>query len=955
MLLARRIHDVGKLLLTEVLIVGLIASRTLAAQAPAASNITSDNSLRTTVTQSANVFNIGGGARPGGGTNLFQSFGFFTIAEGDIANFVNTSGLLTNNIISRVTGGQPSSIFGTIQTADFPGANLFLINPSGVIFGPTASLNVGGSFHVSTADYLRFADGAKFFASLGQTSTLSMTAPTAFGFLGASTPAPVTIDGSVLQVPEGQTLSVVGGDIEISGGATLSAPSGRVQIASVASAGEVTIPDFDVSSFSTLGQIGISENSIVDASDMSGIGGGTVVIRGGRLVVDQATIQANNLGDVDGAPTAIDLQAAGDIAFNDGAAALAMAFGAGRGGDISVNAGGALQMQNMSTIQTLTFGDGAAGNISANSGTLLLTGLSKLRTDTFGGGPGGDITVAVQESAVISGHDEFGDASGIFSFTAGGNGGPVSLSAASLTIDDGGFIGSRSFGESSGGDVTVNAGNLTLTGGGSIFTNTQFLGAGGNITVNANSALISGVSTDASPSGIFTNSTDVGASGNIALNVTGAVTVTGGGLIQSGSEFDPQGGNIAITADSLTISNGSGVSSQALIQDVGSIAVNTKTLTIDNGYISTSTLEAGRAGDIELNVGTLSLTNGGQIATSSVNAPGMGGNLSIVATDSVYISGSSPTGSSPLPSPFGDLINDARSGLFSTASGTGNGGQINVSAPNIQMTHGGVISAVSSGTSDALGAAPGNAGSVNIVVGNTLDLSNGTITTAAAEAAGGDITITHTGSLLELTNSQITTSVNGGDGKGGNITIGAVLDPVTLEPQNIIPFDIITLNNSGIHANAFGGPGGNINIFADVFLSSEPISTAVTASSALSTPGIIDIHAQITDVSSEVTPLPEAPLQAAVLLRASCSVRLAEGKSSSLVLAGREGLPLEPGGLLPSPLFNGSEKIIGFNSSPRGSTSETGFSLLGSAKPTQALAWEQFQLAKAALGFGCAP
>ncbi|MGE5817702.1 MAG: hypothetical protein ACM37Z_06745, partial [Deltaproteobacteria bacterium] len=321
----------------------------------------------------------------------------------------------------------------------------------------------------------------------------------------------------------------------------------------------------------------------------------------------------------------------------------------------------------------------------------------------------------------------------------------------------------------------------------------------------------------------------------------------------------------------------------------------------------------------------------------------------------VSISGVSPTGASPLPPPFGDLINNASSGLFSTASGVGNGGQINVSAPNIYVTHGGVISAVSSGTSDALGAAPGNSGSINITIGNTLNLSNGTITTAAAEAAGGDITITHTGSLLELTNSQITTSVNGGDGKGGNITMGAVLDPVTLEPQNINPFDFITLNNSGIHANAFGGPGGNINIFANVFLSSNPISTAVTASSALSTPGIIDIHAPIIDVSTSITELPQTPLQAAALLRASCSVRLAEGKSSSLVFAGRDGLPLEPGGLLPSPLFNGSEKIIGFNGSPGESTPHPEFSLLGSARPTQGLAWEQFQLAKAALGFGCAP
>jgi large exoprotein involved in heme utilization and adhesion len=420
------------------------------------------------------------------------------------------------------------------------------------------------------------------------------------------------------------------------------------------------------------------------------------------------------------------------------------------------------------------------------------------------------------------------------------------------------------------------------------------------------------------------------------------VTVTGGGLIQSGSEFDPQGGNIAITANSLTISNGSGVSSQALIQDVGSVSVTAKTLTIDNGYISTSTLEAGRAGDIALNVVTLSLTNGGQIATSSVNAPGTGGDLSIAATGSVYISGSSPTGSSPLPSPFGDLINDARSGLFSTASGTGPGGIINVQTPDLKIVHNGVISAKSSGTDTA------TAGDINIVV-NQFNIDNGSITTEALVADGGNISITANGSQLNMTESQITTSVESGFGSGGNITIG-------LETH---PFDFITLNNSGIHANAFGGPGGNINIFADVFLSSLPISTAVTASSKLSTPGIIQIQAQITDVSGRIAPLPETPLQAEELLRALCAERLAGGKTSSLALGGRGGLPLEPGGLLPSPLYPvgpfATSSVDQLFAKERASSSPPQFSLFesGNERLLTGMGQGQLQLVKTRASFGC--
>src|SRR6188768_4255216 len=76
-------------------------------------------------------YNITGGTRPGGGTNLFHSFGDFNVPTNNIANFLNQSGLATSNILGRVTGGNLSSIFGTIQTTSFGNANLFLMNPAG--------------------------------------------------------------------------------------------------------------------------------------------------------------------------------------------------------------------------------------------------------------------------------------------------------------------------------------------------------------------------------------------------------------------------------------------------------------------------------------------------------------------------------------------------------------------------------------------------------------------------------------------------------------------------------------------------------------------------------------------------------------------------------------------------------------------------------------------------------
>ena len=93
------------------------------------------------------------------GPNLFHSFGQFNLSQGESATFTGPNMIV--NILSRVTGGNPSRIDGTIRS-QIPGAHLYMLNPSGVMFGPNASLDVSGSFHVSTADYLRLADGARF-------------------------------------------------------------------------------------------------------------------------------------------------------------------------------------------------------------------------------------------------------------------------------------------------------------------------------------------------------------------------------------------------------------------------------------------------------------------------------------------------------------------------------------------------------------------------------------------------------------------------------------------------------------------------------------------------------------------------------------------------------------------------------------------------------------------------
>ena len=168
--------------------------------------------LGTVTTQTGNTTNITGGLRPGNGPNVFHSFNQFSVGQGHTAAFLNPGGAA--RVISRVIGGSPSNINGTIQAL---GWNLYFMNPSGIIFGPSANLNVSGSAYFSTANHLTLADGKVFSTILvALDATLSTAAPAAFGFIGSSAPAPIVISGATLRVSD-NTLMLAGGDVQLIG------------------------------------------------------------------------------------------------------------------------------------------------------------------------------------------------------------------------------------------------------------------------------------------------------------------------------------------------------------------------------------------------------------------------------------------------------------------------------------------------------------------------------------------------------------------------------------------------------------------------------------------------------------------------------------------------------------------------------------------------------------------
>jgi filamentous hemagglutinin family protein len=1126
------------------------------------------------------------------GNNLFYSFNQFNIHAGESATFTGPSA--TANIISRVTGGLPSSIDGTIDSrTSMPSANLFLLNPSGVMIGPNARLNVGGSFHVSTADYVRFADGAQYFANLSSHSTLTVAEPVAFGFLSPPSAGSISVDGSDLSVSRGKTLSLVGRDVQIVG-ATLAAPEGRIHLNSQGT-GEVSLQSPATPSNVVSGTIDI----IGSTSDVSGGPAGTVVVRGGRLLIDTSSVTANTSGSAGGAPAEIGSAGPMQIlapALNiTGNASIQSLNSGGQAGDIVVHVGrlsmaGAAQIQleggkleviatesvaisdragissqtlgrnagsitlvtpllsiDNGFISTATTGTGNASSVSLEVGTLSLINGGQIVSNSIydtsvaegstniAPGAGGNIRVAATGMVTISGSAPNGESpvmepfktfiadgsSGIFSTTFSENGNPgsgaggtICISVPHLALGDGGKLSSVTYGPGNAGRINVTADQIGIAMTGSVSTSTLGAGHGGNVSLKAyqirvvNATLSTVVSGDgaggdmlleavnvvmensqittyhsapgtdtnvggavivegSSPgssltmkgasiqsltdvsgrggnisvevgnlaisggSSLATSTNGSGPAGNLTVNVTGQVLIAdpnsalsttsgGSGLVgdlvvhsgtlvlerqaqlNAGSFAGTRGGNLEVEGrESITISSGAGISGQAFDQAVGSIKITTPSLIVDNAFISTATAGIGDAGAMALDVGSLTLINGGQIASSNaVRALGAGGNIDITAQGAVSISGRSPTGQSPITQPF-KLLDEASSGIFSTASSlnanAASGGKITITAPTLALSNGGKLSVatigpgaagsialdvgsltvesgasitsstsnsgnaggiavlantatlasggrIDSGTtnagrggtitlaatdslslaagaglfSNAGGIGPGGdvivaarhieltggstisasstgsaealAGNVNIVFGDTLRMDGSSIATRSQLADGGNITITSTGSMLTLNNSQITTSVQSGSGSGGNITLGSQLHPL----------GFAILSNSGIQANAFGGNGGNIDIISDVYLLSGSL---VSASSALSAPGTIDVEARFTNVSDSLVQLPDNLLQAANLLRSACAARVAEGKASSLVVAGREGVPPEPEGLLRSPLI----------------------------------------------------
>jgi filamentous hemagglutinin family protein len=796
----------------------LVGLGLFACLATARAQVVLDGSFGTSGPLTGPNYNITAGVGLTRGNNLFQSFSQFNLKAGDVATFTGPANI--QNILSRVTGGSPSSIDGTIRSG-IAGANFYFINPSGVIFGPNASVDVSGAFAVSTANYLKLADGAKFVAALGADDSMLSSAPVvAFGFLdGAS--GSIDVSGSLRSAP-GTPLSVIGSTVNVHDGATLEALGSQINLTGVSSAGEIT-PSIQAS----------IKGGVPAQSDPTPPG--TVVIRGGRLVVENAHVDVSNTGG----NLVVDLTDSLEVL--NGGQLTTENSGATKGGSIFINApkvtvdgqDGALLTQ----IAAQTSSDdplGAGGDVIIKSDSLDVLGglLSQISVSTSGAADAGRVDITTGAMRVEDASQISANAAPVSGGGPGGAGGQVVIRADSLDVGTAATISASTLGDANAGSIDITAHSISIDNA-SVTTYSSGAGNGGDIRVQSDTLSLNGMFGSITALALGINSgLPAGNGGNIDIK-TGSLQLLNDSAISVSTYGDGNAGNIHITADSITLDTAH--PQPGIFPGISSFA---STL-IYNGV--------GSGGDVVINTGTLTMHNN-MLITAATSTTGTGGNVNITASSVLVDSGAS---------------------IQSSSDGPGRAGTVQLqSSGNIQLSSGGSVST---------SAPQSGAGDILVTSGSEVQLTDSSITARAGPGGGGNINVTAPDLVYLLRGSLDAQAV----GDGGNLTIQSTS---------------IVLNQGGLISQSSSKNGGNITIISDAFLQSDSV---INPSAPFGIPGTVLVTAPDVDLSASLIPLPGNLLDAESQMRPDCAVRLS-GEVSSFVILGRGGLPLEPGGFVPS-------------------------------------------------------
>jgi filamentous hemagglutinin family protein len=618
--------------------------------------IVPDSTLPTNsaITPNDSTITISGGTLDNARINLFHSFAQFSVLSGQTAYFNNE--LSVQNILTRVTGGNISTIDGLIQANGT--ANLFFINPNGIVFGSNAQLNIGGSFIASTASSIKLADGSEFSATNPQVPPL-LTINVPLGLQFGANPGAIAISGNGhdftggpppflfplqrgnsntgLRVQPGKTIALVGGDINLSGG-IIAAPSGRIELGSVKDGSVSLNPtvsgwSLGYSGVQNYGDIQLTSRALVD---VSGAGSGSIFVQTGSLRMrDASLILSQNFAPLP--PGAIAINASRLVELSD------------PNGDGTIN----------SSILSEALG-GPGANIAISSRRLVISDGSDIGAFTYIPTKGGNITLNTTQSTEITG---FSPAN------------PINVSA----------ITNFNFGAGQGGDTTLFTERLRIDGGASVGSTTIGTGNSGSVHIRATNTIeIAGVQpTTLLPSNVNVTTLGSGNAGNLKLEGA-SLTVRDGGRVEGSTLASGDAANVTIIAsDFVEISgkpprsiNPSFVASSGTIQDesirrlvglpdvpsgnAGDVTINTPILRVfDGGLANVRNDGVGNAGTLAVNAKLVLLDRSGSLtaATSS----GGGGNISVQAQDIILRNGSS----------------------ISTNAGSSNGGDITINTDTL--------------------------------------------------------------------------------------------------------------------------------------------------------------------------------------------------------------------------------------------------------------------------------
>ena len=776
------------------------------------------------------LFTITGGTTAN--TNLFHSFSQFSLPTGTEAFFNNLPAI--QNILVRVTGNSSSSIDGLIRAND--NANLFLINPNGIVFGQNARLNIGGSFLATTANSVRFLDGSEFRAEANTQTTsplLLVSAPIGLQFNGLTNGA-ISAQGlgnglryspdlnnfgvfrpgnPSLNVQSGRTLALVGGDVTLQG-ANLTADSGRIELGSVAGNGFVAIAlsangwllNYD--NTPNLGNIRLEQAAMADTSGING--GGNIQLQGRQVTLDGGSaLLSSSLGNGNGSEVFVratelfTVIRASNFGVPSGIFTGTESNSSGNGSNITI-AAKRVEL-NGGTIVASTVGSGKGGDIRINASDILVTGKSMF-----------------ERSAISTGvYNGFGAVK-----TATGNSGNITITTDNLLLSEYALLNAGTLGEGNAGNIEITAKNINL-----INTITM---SGNYETLIANT--------------VFQGSRGNG--GVIKIN-TDNLQMTGTSLLASSTFGIGNAGKIDITAKSIFLDSSSSSLNSTLIF---------------NGSNENAT---GNGGSLEIKTDSLVLKNGGQISVgTSTRNSGNAGNLLINAK-------------------FIDIFgtnNTFRSGLFANALlGSGNGGNIEVTSDRLIVRDRAVISASNFVdqriSTQTVRSGSGPVGNITINSPSIL-LDQGSINIDSLSGSRGNINLN---SNLILLRNGSTISTNAiGNAIGGN---------------NVINTDFLVAvptENSDITANSVNSFGGRNIITTKGLIGFQTGNrltqlSDITAASSLGTQfnGLVEIRSPDNDLSRGLVKLPDNLTDANKQIVAACD-RI---RGNEFIVTGRGGVP----------------------------------------------------------------